>query len=128
MKHLITCMLLASLWTPAFAVGLGDIDLKSRLNQRFSADIPLRIDADADAVDINVRLAGRSYFKRAGLERSAAVMDLTFEPVRLDAEQMVIKVRSGKVVKEPMLSFIVEVEHQGARSLREFTAMLDTPH
>jgi pilus assembly protein FimV len=128
MKYLVAGTILLSLWSPAFAVGLGDIDLKSRLNQRMDADIPVLVDAETDVIDINVRLADSAYFKRAGLKRNAVVIGLTFEAVRLNAEQMVIKVRSRDVIKEPMVSFIVEVEHKGARSMREYTALLETPH
>jgi len=127
MKYLISLTILVSLWGQAFAVGLGDIDLESRLNQRFSAQIPVLVDAETDAVDISVRLADTAYFERAGLKKNLTVIGLTFEPMRLNEEQMVIKVRSNNVVREPMVSFILEVEHKGLRSMREFTALLETP-
>jgi len=111
----------------ALAIGLGDIDLKSRLNQRLEAQIPVLVSADTDAEEVTVRLANTAHFKRAGLIRGADVLALKFKPKRVSADRMVIHVSSVDVIKEPILKFIIEVEHKGSRSLRQYTAFLETP-
>lgn len=127
MRQFITTIALLLFSAPLFAIGLGDIDLKSRLNQRFDAQIAIIVDDKTDAGDINVRLANIAHFKRAGIDRSIVAISLTFEPRRTDNGQMVIQVGSKGRILEPMIGFIVEIEHRGSRSLREYTAFLGLP-
>lgn len=51
------------------ALGLGDITVKSAINERFAADIELTQTQDLDKSQILVSLAGREEFERAGVER-----------------------------------------------------------
>ena len=48
----------------AGALGLGEIDLKSGLNEPFVADIPLQLDDPADLDSVNVYLASVATFGR----------------------------------------------------------------
>lgn len=111
----------------AFAIGLGEIELTSRLNQRFEAQIPVLVNTETDAEDLTVRLADKVYFERAGLNRGANVLALRFEPKRLSADQMVIKVSTREAVREPILRFIIEVKYNDSRSIRQFTTFLEVP-
>ena len=113
--------------TSLYALGLGNMDLESRLNQPFSANIPVLVPEDIQASEITVKLAADSQFERAGLKRSGTVSKLEFFPERRADGQMVIGVSSKDRVTEPMLSFVLEVEQGGTRTLRKYTAMLEAP-
>ena len=109
------------------ALGLGNLNLQSRLNQQFSASIPLSVAQDIDSTEIVVKLASREHFKRAGFKKTAIVLGLQFETRRGDDGKMLITVTSAARITEPMLNFVLEVGQGGARSLRNYTAMLEVP-
>jgi len=113
--------------TSLYGLGLGDMDLKSRLNQPFSANIPVIVPAETEASEIIVKLAEDARFKHAGLRRGGAISQLRFFPERRADGQMVIEIKSVERMTEPMLSFVLEVEQGGTRALRKYTAMLEAP-
>jgi pilus assembly protein FimV len=55
---------------PAWALGLGDIELHSALNQPFRADIQLSATA-SELENLRIALADRATFEAAGLDRPA---------------------------------------------------------
>jgi len=124
-----TCLtgLLLCTATSLYALGLGNMDLESRLNQPFSANIPVLVPEDIQASEITVKLAADSQFERVGLKRSSTVYMLEFFPERRADGQMVIGISTKDRVIEPMLSFVLEVEQGGNRTLRKYTAMLEAP-
>jgi len=113
--------------TSLYGLGLGDMDLESRLNQPFSANIPVMVPAETEASEISVKLAEVRQFKRAGLKRGGPISQLQFSPERRADGQMVIEIKSAVRMTEPMLSFVLQVEQGGTRSLRKYTVMLEAP-
>jgi pilus assembly protein FimV len=108
------------------ALGLGEIELRSALNQPFAADIPLALDPSDDPAAVQVRLAPPETFARFGLDRPAFLADLRFA-VDAGAGSPVIRVASGRPVSEPFVSILVEVTWPKGRLLREYTVLLDPP-
>lgn len=116
-----------ALWlSSAAALGLGEIDVKSALNQRFAAVIPLAAVSAEEAESAQVSLASYAEFQRAGLERSDYLSSLRFT-VRTDGGAPRIEVSSAQIAREPFVNFLVEVRSQGNRLLREYTVLLDPP-
>jgi len=116
-----------ALWlSSAAALGLGEIDVKSALNQRFAAVIPLAAGSAEEAESAQVSLASYAEFQRAGLERSEYLSSLRFS-VRTDGGAPRIEVSSAQIAREPFVNFLVEVRSQGNRLLREYTVLLDPP-
>lgn len=116
-----------ALWlSSAAALGLGEIDVKSALNQRFAAVIPLAAVSAEEAESAQVSLASYAEFQRAGLERSEYLSSLRFA-VRTDGGAPRIEVSSAQIAREPFVNFLVEVRSQGNRLLREYTVLLDPP-
>lgn len=110
-----------------FALGLGDIDLHSGLNEPLSADIELVSAAPDELSSLRANLASRETFARYGLERPASFNDLEFRVGRSADGRNVLQVRSREAVTEPFLSFLVEVNWSRGRLLREYTLLLDPP-
>lgn len=109
------------LWlSSAQALGLGDIELRSKLNQKFAASIPLLSSTQGELDSVVVTLAGDDAFARSGLERTDLVSTLKFA---LSGNS--IKVSSDQVVRDPFVSFIVEARWNGGRLLREYTVLVD---
>lgn len=111
----------------AYAVGLGEVTLKSALNQPLVAEIEL-LDAKSLAPgEVVPVLASVEDFNRAGVDRQYFLTDLKFTPVMRPDGKSVIQVSSSKPVREPYLNFLVEVIWPSGRLLREYTLLLDPP-
>lgn len=113
---------------PAFALGLGQIEVKSSLNQPLVAEIPVLSATAGEAEALAVRLASADAFARAGLERPHLMnANLQFEVKRTPSGRTVIAVTTPNQVREPFLSFLLEVEWGNGKLLREYTVLLDPP-
>ena len=110
----------------AFALGLGDIDMQSALNQPMNAEIPLTAVQAGELDGMIVQLADEDAFARAGIERSSVLTDLSFTVDRSGARP-VIRVTSPRAVTEPFLNFLLEVDWPQGRMVREYTVLLDPP-
>ncbi|SDS14355.1 pilus assembly protein FimV [Halopseudomonas xinjiangensis] len=111
----------------AHALGVGDINLRSALNQPLNAEIELLQVRDLSSAEIRPSLASPDDFGRAGIDRDFFLTDLKFTPeVRSDG-RAIIRVTSNKPVREPFLNFLMEVKWPSGRVLREFTLLLDPP-
>jgi len=112
--------------TAAHALGVGEVSLNSRLNQPLDAKIALFEAAGLDSDEVIVKLASPEAFERVGLDRPYFLTDLKFSP-KLQGTQGNIIVTSSKPVREPYLSFLIEVIWPNGRMLREYTLLLDPP-
>lgn len=115
----------ATLWlSTAGALGLGDIDVKSKLNQRFSASIPVTsVDAE-EAENLLITLAGAEEFARAGIERTDFLFTLKFA-LKTEGDKYFIQVSSQQIAREPFVAFLLDVRGRSGRMLREYTVLLD---
>lgn len=110
-----------------YALGVGEVTLKSALNQPLVAEIEL-LDAKTLAPgEVVPGLASAEDFNRAGIDRPYFLTDLTFTPVLRPDGKNIIRVSSTKPVREPYLNFLVEVLWPSGRLLREYTLLLDPP-
>jgi pilus assembly protein FimV len=109
------------------ALGLGDIHLKSALNQNFNADIKLLSVEKGTVDDVRVELASPEAFEQAGVERTYLLSRLRFKPVRLPDGTAIVRVTSREPIREPFLNFVIEVNWPKGRLLREYTVLLDPP-
>jgi len=111
----------------ASALGIGDIRLRSSLNQTLNAEIPLVTSGSETLDDVKVSLASPEAFSKAGIERNYALTKLRFKPVQKRDGSYAIRVSSQDVIREPFLNFLLEVNWPQGRMLREFTVLLDPP-
>ncbi len=111
----------------AMALGLGDIEMRSALNQPLDAEIVLN-SVQADELDgLIVQLASREAFERAGIEKSPVLSALKFSVNQKADGTHYIKVGSRGPVVEPFLNFLLEVDWPRGRMVREYTILLDPP-
>ena len=111
---------------PTWALGLGDIELFSALNQPFRAEIALSATAE-ELETLRVSLADRATFERSGLDRPAFMSDLQFALARSASGAPVISVASSSSVAEPFVTMIIEAEWSSGLLQREYTVFLDPP-
>jgi pilus assembly protein FimV len=109
------------------ALGLGEITVKSTLNQPMDGNIKLTNLGSYDADDIRVRMASLADFERSGVDMTLFLSELKFETVQATNGSATIKVSSKAPVQEPYLNFVVEAYWPDGRVLREYTVLLDLP-
>ena len=126
MKRLIAKSLMLagglSLSSNLMALGLGEMTLKSALNQPLQAEIELVDVKDLSKWEIKPSLASVADFERAGVDR---VFFLT--KIKFDVKDGKITLSSREAVTEPFLNFLVELNWPSGRVLREYTVLLDPP-
>ena len=128
MRRLFSWLILFGICLPSItnAVGLGELQVNSALNQPLAANIELVQVPASDINDIEVRIAPSEVFDEIGIERPILLTNLIFDAV-VENGQSVIKITSPSPVVEPFLNFVIEVTWPGGRFLREYTALLDPP-
>ncbi len=109
-----------------YAVGVGNITLHSALNQPLNADIQLLGVQSDELESLSVALAPPGLYEKMGLDVSPNLKKLLFKVDR-GRDGYVIQVRSKEPIREPFLSFLLEVNWSSGRVLREFTVLLDPP-
>ncbi len=110
----------------AGALGLGEITLRSALNQPFVAEIPVTADSADELNQLTVQLAPAATFERFGLDRPRFLEDLSFQ-VQREGSRAVVRVTSAQPVSEPFISLLLDVGWPQGRLLREYTVLLDPP-
>ncbi|WP_223457084.1 MULTISPECIES: FimV/HubP family polar landmark protein [unclassified Pseudomonas] len=109
----------------AHALGLGELTLKSTLNQPLVAEIELLDVKDLTAAEVVPSLASPDDFAKAGVDRQAFLNDLTFTPVLNASGKSILRVTSSKPLSEPMVKFLVQVMWPNGRLLRDYSVLLD---
>ena len=109
------------------ALGLGDIEVHSALNQPLDAEISLLSAESVSLQEINVELASIDAFAQAQVERPVFLTKIKFRPDRKKDGTLYVRVTSEESIKEPFLDFLIEVNWPNGRLLREYTLLLDPP-
>ena len=120
-----TALLLVS--SGAFAVGIGNIQVTSVLNEPFVAKIPIVGASPEELVNMTVRLAEPETYERAGIERSYLLTRLKFEVVDDGDGRAHIAVSSSDRIKEPALELIIDVNWGKGQLRRTYGILLEPP-
>jgi len=111
----------------SFALGLGNIESHSDLNQPLSAEIEVTGLGDVALSEITVALASAEAFEKVGLERPFFLTSLKFVLERKPDGSTVILMSTRDAIKEPFVDFLIEVDWPAGHMLREYTILLDPP-
>ncbi|MCH8944798.1 MAG: hypothetical protein IH910_08430, partial [Proteobacteria bacterium] len=121
---LVFVLLLASeIW----AIGLGDINLDSALNEPLRAEIDLLSATPEELAGLTIALASAETFTRYGIERPFYLQEMQFNIVDGGVNGSKVQIRSRSPITEPFLTFLVEATWTSGRLLREYTVLLDPP-
>ncbi len=127
-KQTIFLSLISTLASPwVMGLGLGEIKLKSTLNQPLYAEIQLTQTKDLTDREILVGMASAADFARVGVERPGFLGDLKFQVVMEPGKGPLVRITSSKAVVEPYLNFIVQAQWPSGKLLREYTVLVDLP-
>lgn len=110
-----------------YALGLGDIELNSYLNEPLDAKAELLSATQADLDSLKVSLASRADFARAGVEYHSSLYLLQFDVEAASDGKHYIKIHSKENFREPFLNFLLELNWGKGRIIREYTLLIDPP-
>lgn len=129
MRNLTKALTVVSLLAPVsgHSLGIGDIRVRSALNQNLNAEISLMVSPNEDPKSIKVGLAPSERFDAAGVSWSYFLSKVRFKPVVKSNGSVVVKVTSTEALKEPYLNFLLEVSWPKGNLYREFTVLVDPP-
>ena len=113
----------------AWALGLGQIQVKSKRNQPLLAEIPIVSTTPGELAALQARLASPETFRRIGLAPPSGVAaDLQFS-LGSDAKgRPVIRVTTLRPVEQAVLNFLIEVDWGAGRLVREYSVLVDAPN
>ena len=117
----------ALLWPGlAAALGLGELETRSSLNQPFEGRIPIVRAEPQELATLSVELADPEAHARAMLTPSGVAGGLRFEVVR-DGARPYVRVMTDQPIRDPFFTVLIEFNWAGGQALREYTTLLDPP-
>jgi len=122
----ILTMLLCSMATQLYALGLGTVTVESALNQPLRMRVELLQLGDTRLQDVRVTMASTADFERFNINRDSFLSNIRFS-VESTAQGNVVILTSLQIVREPYLSFILDTRWPNGRLLSEHTILLDLP-
>ncbi|WP_150913350.1 FimV/HubP family polar landmark protein [Marinobacter halotolerans] len=111
----------------AQALGLGEIELQSYLNEPLDAEIDLRQSEGIAPGNVFVNLAPQSAFDRVGIDRNYFLTKLDFQVTTAPNGSLVVNVSSREPVREPYINLLIEVTWPNGRLMREYALLVDPP-
>lgn len=127
MRKFVLVILLATISTGVMALGLGNIELNSGLNQPFDARIELLSPTASELDNLTITLADTEAFERAGIERLFVLSSLRFAVQISESGKDYIHITTQDVMREPFLNFLIDASWSNGRLFREYTVLLDPP-
>lgn len=100
-------------------MALTDVELQSHLNQRLSARIQLLDLPDGGVDELDVRVTDNRDLNVAGMH-----IVLNYEVVA-DGSDYYLVVSSREAIREPIMSFLVELNWSAGRLLRNYALIID---
>lgn len=107
------------------ALGLGEVQVASKLNEPFSARIEVLSATASEIGSLRVGLAGEEAWRRSGLTPQGSASQIRFGFVATGGGNLAITLKTDQPVREPLLVFLVDASWNAGHLLREYTVFLD---
>ena len=112
-------VVLAAAMGNCLALGVSDIQLNSSLNQKLDANIQLNSASAEELSRLNITIM-------LNQAEGMPLQQLKHELVRTDSGGY-LKITTDDVIKEPVLSFQLDLDWGNGQLVREYTLLLDPP-
>ena len=127
-KAAIAALLMAAAGN-VLALGLGQIQVKSKRNQPLLAEIPVISTSPGELAALQARMASPETFRRIGLPQPSGIAaELQFSLGSDARGRPVIRVTSIQPVDQAVLNFLIEVDWGEGKLVREYSALVDAPN
>ncbi len=128
MKHLTQHLLFSAFLlssVQAFALGLGQVQMNSKLGQPLSADIELKLSQKENIEDVKIKIADKATFDSMNIDYSFEINKLK---TQLQAgTPPTISITTTKPFNEPYAELILNVKTPSQQFNRVITLLLDAP-
>jgi pilus assembly protein FimV len=111
----ISLALVLLLSSEVWAIGLGDINLDSALNEPLRAEIELLSATPEELANLTVSLASAETFARYGIDRPFFLQEIEFNVQPTGPSGAVVQIRSRSPITEPFVTFLVEATWSSGR-------------
>jgi pilus assembly protein FimV len=118
---------LLSFSASAFSLGMGDLQIKSYLNQPFYGEIKLIDVGDVPLTGIQAAVASLADFERIGLNYDDDLDKLNLKVRKNEKGEPVIVITSTERINEPYLELVVDLAWSNGQLYRAYTLLLDPP-
>lgn len=129
MYPLLRTMMFGLSWFPVclLAIGLGDIRLKSALNQPLDAEVKILDLGDTSLNEVKARLASIENYQRLNVEYAPYLSRLQINAYRDENKKPIIQITTKDPVDEPIMTFVLDLTTHDGDLLRQYTLFLDPP-
>ena len=117
------CLVLPSAW----ALGLGRMVVQSSLGEGLRAEIDVSSLTPEEAANLKVRIASPESYRAAGVDYNAVLPSAQVSLQRRSDGRPYLRIVSDKVVQEPFVDVILELNWNTGRLVREYTMLFDPP-
>ena len=125
MRTLFISLIFLVIPASVYALGLGNINLKSDSGQPLEAEIQLLAASSDELDELQVGLADIDSYRWAGIDWSPALENLQIELVRDAGDAGHIRVYSNEALQASHVRFLLEAAWSKGRLFREYTVQLD---
>lgn len=126
-RSVLVAALLPLLSPATWALGLGEMKMRSYLNEPLKAEVALLDVNGLNAEDIRIRLATAEDFSRMGVERAYFLTSVQFSVEIDDSGRGRVLLTTTEPLLEPYIDLILETRWPAGRLLREYTVLVDLP-
>lgn len=113
--------------TNLYALGLGNFEVQSNLDQPLRGTIELRADQGDDVKSITAVIASREDYEKFGIDYPSYLKDIKLVLDRSTGKSVLRVSSEDVIIKEPFIHFLVRIDWSGGSFLREYTALIDPP-
>jgi pilus assembly protein FimV len=111
----------------ASALGLGRLSVQSALGDALRAEIDVTSLSAEEASSLQVRIASAETYRAAGVDYHPALAGARVTLARRADGRPYLRLVSERVVTEPFVDLILEMNWASGRLVREYTLLLDPP-
>ncbi|HSV71603.1 MAG TPA: FimV/HubP family polar landmark protein [Methylibium sp.] len=111
----------------ASALGLGRMTVQSALGEALRAEIDVSAITPEEAANLRVRVASPDAFRAAGVDFNSALSTASVTLQKRADGRPYLRLVSERVVQEPFVDVILELDWASGRLVREFTMLFDPP-
>ena len=110
----------------AFAVGIGDLIVNSKIGEALDIDIELQVKT-IELESLDVELAARSEFTKQNIPYPKNANLYKFSVTQHDSGGYVVNISTDNPIDDTFLHFMVSLNWSEGQLIREYTALLDPP-
>ncbi len=125
--HSVAAAALTLAVSQAYALGLGRLAVQSALGETLRAEIDITSISPEEASSLRVRVASPDAYRAAGVDYNAVLSTLQTSVQRRSDGRSFLRVTSDRVVQEPFVDVILELQWASGRLVREYTLLFDPP-